>query len=265
LFLQAYFIFFILHAAASFIAYGYSREMLRKIALPRIAELRKIFAYALLSCLGNIVFFLVYRVDYWFVNRYASPEELGNYIQVSKLANIFLLIPSIISSAIFTKTASDEADEHSDLFKTISRALSFSYALIILIIILTGKWLFPFIYGASFELMYDTFLLLAPGILSLSTLALLIAYYSGRGMLSLNVKGAVLSLVVIVTGNFIFTPFYGIYAAAAVSSAGYTCFLAYILFRFKKDHERSPISHFFIPQSEDIRHLKQIFRPNENK
>ena len=57
---------------------------------------------------ANIVFFLVYRVDYLFVN--ASPvctaADLGNYIQVSKLGQLLLIIPQIIASVIFPRTAS---------------------------------------------------------------------------------------------------------------------------------------------------------------
>ncbi|RYZ17114.1 MAG: hypothetical protein EOP49_50975, partial [Sphingobacteriales bacterium] len=53
----------------------------KSIALPSSASLEKLFRYALLALLANILFFLVYRVDYWFVNKYSTDAELGNYIQ----------------------------------------------------------------------------------------------------------------------------------------------------------------------------------------
>lgn len=131
-FLDFYFFSFLLQAFILFMIYAYRSGALTKIQFPESQELRKLFKYSFLALAGNIIFFLVYRLDYWFVNKNCSPKELGNYIQVSKLVQVFLLIPAFISSVIFTKTAGENSNEHSGSFKLISRLLTSVYFIIIL-------------------------------------------------------------------------------------------------------------------------------------
>ena len=61
---------------------------------------------------ANVVFFLVYKVDYMFVNYspVCTAADLGNYIQVSKLGQMMLIIPQIIASVVFPRTASGMTD-----------------------------------------------------------------------------------------------------------------------------------------------------------
>ncbi|MEJ7681190.1 MAG: polysaccharide biosynthesis C-terminal domain-containing protein [Segetibacter sp.] len=87
--------------------------------------------------------------------------------------------------------------------------------------VLSGRWIFPFVFGQTFQLMYVPFLLLLPGIWALSNLTILSAYFAGVNKVKINVQGASLALLVILAGDFVFIPHYGILAAAMVSTAGY--------------------------------------------
>jgi O-antigen/teichoic acid export membrane protein len=236
-----------------------SRE---KIALPSAYETKQLFNYAFAALIGNIIFFLVYRVDYWFVDAFCDDVALGNYIQVSKLGQIFLLLPSIIATAVFTRTAGGK-QEMVSVIEIISRWLLVLYALIVSIVALTGYWLFPAVYGPTFNQMYWPFLLLSPGILSLSTLSLLTAFYAGKNRLGVNIRGSMIALVVIVAGSFIFIPKYGINAAALVSSIGYICFQLYVLRQFKKEFHPNVLD-FFIPKLSDWDRVKQFIRRHED-
>src|SRR6202042_3662537 len=84
----------------------------QNISIPAVgflskAELRKLLRYSLFALASNIIFFLVYRVDYWFVKRFCSDNELGNYIQVSKIVQLFLILPLTIASIVFPYTAGE--------------------------------------------------------------------------------------------------------------------------------------------------------------
>ncbi|MEJ7681191.1 MAG: oligosaccharide flippase family protein [Segetibacter sp.] len=73
--------------------------------MPAFINIRLLIRYALVALAANVIFFLVYRVDYWFVKKYCTLQELGNYIQVSKLGQMLLIIPTIISSVVLPQTA----------------------------------------------------------------------------------------------------------------------------------------------------------------
>ena len=260
--LIVYFASFPLQGLALFIAWLFETRGL-KISLPNIDEMRRLLNYAFAALIGNIIFFLVYRVDYWFVRMYCDEAALGNYIQVSKLGQIFLLLPSIIATAVFTRTAGGNQEQIRSVIEIISRWLMMFYLVFVVIILITGRWLFPMVYGESFNMMYGPFMLLAPGIVALSTLSLLTAFYAGRNKLSINIKGSVIALVIIVTGNFLFIPEYGIVAAAMVSSIGYICFQVYVLYQFRKEY-RSNLLAFFIPKLSDWDKVKEYIRAEAN-
>jgi O-antigen/teichoic acid export membrane protein len=107
----------------------------------------------------------------------------------------------------------------------------------IIFIAITGNWLFPFVFGSTFNNVTIPLLLLLPGIFGIAVLVLLSAYFSGKGKVSINVKGAIWALVVVVIGDIIFIPKYGIYAAAIVSAVGYLVNLAYAMWHFFKDYQ----------------------------
>jgi O-antigen/teichoic acid export membrane protein len=260
--LKVYFVSFFAQGIIILLAWGLMQSGFRNPGLPAKAEMRRIFHYTFSALLANLIFFLVYRVDYWFVKTFCTDTHLGNYIQVSKLGQIFLLLPSIIATAVFTRTAGGSQEHVRSVIEIISRWLLVMYIILVAVIALTGRWLFPWIYGPSFDQMYITFLLLSPGVLALSTLSLLTAFNAGRNKMAINIRGSFIALVVIVAGNFLLVPRYGIHAAALVSSIGYICFQVYVLDRFRKEYG-SGIRQFFLPRMADWNKVKQFVRPHE--
>ena len=221
-----------------------------------VAEFKLLFRYCALAFLGNIIFFLLYRIDYFFVERYCNADQLGNYIQVSKLVHLFFILPTILASAVFPLTAGGQKEGINKLLTLLSRSIFFLYVFACLILVLTGKWIFPFVFGESFTAMYQAFLWLIPGILSLSGIFTLTAYFAGKNRIKINITGSVYALLVILTGDIIFIPKYGINAAALVSSLGYIVYQVYIIAVFKKEYSCS-VADFFIFRSSDWKQIKQ--------
>ena len=166
---------------------------------------------------------------------------------------------------MFPLTAAGQRDAVNRTLALISRIILLAYSIACFILILTGRWLFPFIFGNSFSGMYQPFLLLVPGILSLSCLYAITAYYAGKNRMMVNIKGSVLALIVIVAANRIFTPVYGINAAALISSIGYIIYQVYVLSVFKKEY-LSDISDFFIFRKTDLAELRnKLWLSNQTK
>jgi O-antigen/teichoic acid export membrane protein len=221
-----------------------------------ITEFKLLFSYCALAFMGNIIFFLLYRVDYFFVEKYCTAGQLGNYIQVSKLVHLFFILPTILASAVFPLTAGGQKEGINKLLTLLSRSIFCLYIFACLILGLIGKWLFPFVFGESFTGMYHPFLLLVPGILSLSGIYTLTAYFAGKNRIRVNITGSVYALVVILAGDIIFIPKYGIDAAALVSSLGYIVYQVYIIAVFKKEYPCS-VADFFIFRWSDWQQIKQ--------
>ncbi len=215
-----------------------------------LTEYKKLLQYCALAFSANIIYFLIYRIDYWFVEKYCTAEQLGNYIQVSKIVQLFLILPTIFAAVIFPMTSSGNNQSILKLVKIISRSIFTLYFIISLLLYFVSENLFPFVFGESFSKMYQPFVLLIPGILALSGLFTLTAYFSGRNRIKVNIIGSLFALVFIITADIIFIPHYGINAAALISSFGYVVYYFYVLMIFKLENASS-FSEFFLFKKSD--------------
>ena len=259
LIIKIYFAFFLVTGLVLAVAFLINKQSWKEISLPAFINIRLLIGYALMALAANVIFFLVYRLDYWFVKNYCTAEELGNYIQVSKLGQMLLIIPTILAGVILPNTASGSTQriEMKQNILRIGRIITVLYFILFLLAVLTGKWVFPFVFGETFQLMYVPFLLLIPGIWALSNMTMLNAYFAGINKVKINVQGASIALLMILGGDFIFVPHYGIFAAAIVSTAGYTINFIYLFFILQKEHPVS-ISTYWDLNKEDIIWLKSI-------
>lgn len=228
-----------------------------KISLANPGEYKLLVQYSFRAFVSNLVFFLLYRIDYWFVEEYCHAHDMGNYLQASKLANVFMIIPTIIGSAIFPLTAGGGRQEVNRQLQTIAKGIFVCYLVLCGLLALVGAWLFPLIYGDTFEKLYLVFLLLVPGILALATLSPFSAYYAGKDRISVNIKGSLLALIVIVGGDLLFIPSGGIYAAAVVSSIGYLVYQLYVTITFVKEYNLS-VSGFFRISRQDLNRIRLL-------
>ena len=256
-----YFASFLLQGTVLAIIFITNAKPAYQFWLPSIAQVTLVFQYCLLAFASNLVTFLYYRVDYWFVHHYLSPEDLGNYIQVSKIAQMFFVLPGILATAVFPLTAGGRKQEINDILMIVSRSILLLYSIVCFLLVISGKWLFPLIFGASFGKMYVPFLCLIPGILGLSTLYTLTAYYAGKNRVMVNLKGALLALVIISSGDALFIPVYGINAAAAVSSLGYIAYHIYVVSIFKKEYKTS-VKGFYFFKFSDVSRIKNSVLKN---
>jgi O-antigen/teichoic acid export membrane protein len=216
------------------------------------AELiRPFLSFALIAVVTNAMTFLMYRIDYWFVNKFvANDSDLGNYIQACKLAQLFFIVPSILAAVVFPMTASGRREEMNEKMQLLSRGLILCYCIACAGLIAVGYWLFPFVFGETFNNMYLPFVLLVPAILSYSVIHLLAAYYSGKKVLSVNFKGNLVALFIIVVGDMLVIPRFGINGAAIVSSIGYISYMSFILLMHRKEYN-SRFSDFLFFRQED--------------
>lgn len=259
LIINLYFAFFMITGLTLAAAFIIKKGSWKNISLPVFKDMRLLVKYAVIALAANVIFFLVYRVDYWFVKKYCSPEALGNYIQVSKLGQMLLIIPSIISSVVFPHTAGGSIllSDMKDNIMRIGRITTLLFVMLILVIAASGMWLFPFVFGPTFQLMYYPFLLILPGIWALSNLYILSAYFGGINRVKVNVKGAGLGLLVILAGDYFFIPRYGILAASLISSIGYFVNFIYSFMLFKKEHPVS-FTEYWTINIKDLQWLKSI-------
>ncbi len=216
-----------------------------------------IVKYSSVVFLSNLVFFLVYRIDYWFVEIYCSDDELGNYIQVARIIQWLLMVPLMISSVLFPLTASGSDNAMRPRILLLSRVLLWIYCIISVVIVAAGQWGFIWLFGETYGYMYPVFLLHIPGLLALAALYPVSSYNAGIRRVDINLQGSLLALAVIVILNAAFTPAYGIYAASIASSAGYLVYFVFSIYKFSRQSNLTFLK-MYSPLKSDLDSLKSI-------
>ena len=201
-------------------------------------DYRRLFQYTGVSFMANMAWLLVYRTDYWWVAAWCTDKELGNYIQVSKLGQLFFYFPQLLSVLIFPDVV--QAPDPRPMIKKLIGYVTAIYAACLVLFAALGRPILHWLLGPGFEAVYPTFLLLIPDVFALGGLAILSTFFAGRNRLGVNLKGALLGLGVMVLGDWIFIPQYHIAAAALVSSAAYMTTFVYSYLNFRRAAPTTP-------------------------
>lgn len=198
-------------------------------------SLKKLVRYSSFALVTNVVSFLAYRIDYWILKSFpssvVSDGAIGNYIQVSKLVQLFLFAPTVIATIVFPASASASGNESgfNSSFKKMVKQVLVLNVLACAFIIIAGNWLFEFIYGGSFSMMYKCFVFSVPAILSITVIRILASYFAGTNRIRYNFFGGLIAFLMVTTLNFLLIPFMGINGSALADSAGYLSCLIFLL------------------------------------
>jgi len=258
-FFLIYFSCFFLQGLLLFIFYLKTHPTLIHFHLPSFSIFKKVLTYSFKALAANTIYFLVNRIDYWLVKYFCSGNELGNYIQVSKLAQMLFILPGILGATLFPFFSSGRNPEQANRLISVIRILLFVNVLISVGIIGVGWYLFPVLFGNSFGLMYILFVLIIPGILCVTMNYPLAAWFSANDRIAVNIRGSLLAVLVVVAGDLILLPKLGIRIASVVSSAGYFCYFLYTVSIYRRDHYVT-WKDFFILRKTDIEAIRKSFQ-----
>ena len=131
-------------------------------------EKKKIFRFAFIFLITALLNLLLTRLDYWFVKKSCTGAELGNYIQSSRFGQIALLLPGMISFALFPEAVKNAKNNSTENITLLAKIYFYGAILFCLFFILCGNVVFLFLFGKSFNNMSVLFTLSAPGIIFLS-------------------------------------------------------------------------------------------------
>jgi O-antigen/teichoic acid export membrane protein len=233
-FLYIYFLQFVLQGVGLAVLFLVLYAPIKSLSYPNKKEYKELLTFALVALSANIAYYLIYRVDYLFVEAWCSAKALGNYIQVSKMGQLLLIIPTIISSAIYPQVAKGESGNVVKLIFMMFWVFALLYMFIIAGAYLFSHNLFTWLFGQTFDQMFIPFIILLPGLLFLSLHLIVAAYLGGKNKPHYNLISTGTGLVVVLAGNFLLIKKMGIAGAALVSSVGYTTAFIVSLFLFMK-------------------------------
>jgi O-antigen/teichoic acid export membrane protein len=212
------------------------------------ARLSEMLSFSFKAFVTNFVFFLGARVCLYLLPYRFAPGDKGNFIQAYKLveylgmAAAFFYYPFVALAAGENRRLSgalaageiraqrSDGENADGMRRNVLAMVRLSNSIVLIFsiaIAACGWWLFPFVFGSSFDRMYPVFLCFIPGLLATCSSSFLTAYFFGVGSIRYNFISSCIQLIAAVILFLLLTRLYGLqggalaYSAAALLSMGY--------------------------------------------
>ena len=213
--------------------------------------------YALRVYPGSLASFFSYRADVFLLGIIlGSAADVGLYVFAVSLAELLFYVADSVATAFFPHISAASRPDADRQVPDVSRTT-------LLVTAVAGLALIPFaVIGIevalpAFEQSILPFLVLLPGVVSLSMSKVLSGYVSGIGRPASVGMVAVVSLVVNVVANLALIPLLGIVGASLSSTISYTvnaCLMVVIAAGFAGVRVRVLV----IPTANDVRRVIRV-------
>jgi O-antigen/teichoic acid export membrane protein len=250
-FIQVYFFSFFLQGLLMMCFFFGKETSPGKFIFPTRSLLKKVIQYSMTALIANLIYFLVNRIDYWFVQYFCTAKDLGNYIQASKLEQMLFILPAILGATLFPIFSSQKESRNTAELTTAIRVLFFINGVICLLIVCFGWYIFPLFFGPTFSQMYLLFVLLIPGILCVTMNYPMASWFAASKRIGINIRGSLIALIVISIGDIVALPRYGVRAASVISSVGYFSYFYFAIYIYRKEVS-IPWGNFLLIRKSDL-------------
>lgn len=225
-------------------------------------QLRSVFAmmisFSLISYVSNILNFLNYRLDLYFLEYWYDMEQVGLYSLAVNLIFMSWMLSEPIATILSPYLSSPEfAARRIEIAEAFIRLNS------TVILVFTGfaaalaHWAIPFVYGIEFSLSVGPFLVLLIGnYFACNAKVHSIINYANK-QVRFNLIATALALAATIIFDLWFIPEQGIYGAAWASNIAYfVLFITLIYFERRHGHIRH--LNLFILGPRDIKLIKHV-------
>ncbi len=194
-------------------------------------EYRSFSAFSAIVLITNIIQFIAYRADYWFISAYYGHDTVGVYAQASKFAQLLWIVPGILAGLI-TPALKNENQKLTDAGLISICKLSFYMhialgAILIVVSFLIYQFFLPPVYFDGFF----SLLIMLPGYLLFTITTILAAYFSANRLLKVNLIGSVICCAVMLLLDFLLIPTMSYKGAAIANLFAYSIATFYVIAR----------------------------------
>lgn len=192
-----------------------------KLSLHALKWTKTFLAYGLGSFAGSLMMTSVFRIDTFIVNSISGAAQLGIYSVAVTLAEMLLMFPSAIGTALFPHLTAQAADRRlitACFVARLSVLVGFASSLFM---ILVSYQVILIVFGRAFLPAYVPFLCLLPGLIAMTVSYGYANFFSSQGKPSMNAMIFCCGMVADVAIDLVVVPRYGITGAAVVSTLSY--------------------------------------------
>ena len=221
--------------------------------------LKRILRFGFIAMLTALLSEFNYSIDI-FVMRFLLPfSEIGLYSVGAKLAQYIWLIPDAFKDVLFSRTAKDDSINE---IKTVLRLNIFMTFVLIVIMLVMGKLIINFLYGAEYLDSYIVTSIVFLGIPSMVIYKIICPLYLAKGQQKKIFVILLISVISNVILNLVTIPLFGKIGAAASTVCSYSICGLILFVDFVKNYNLKWNDCILIKKSDFTKIINKIRRKN---
>lgn len=220
-----------------------------KWEMPSKRDFSEMWSYSFYVYLANLMSFLNYRIDMFFIKFFLPIEYLGWYsvsVFFIEKARIFSVSTSLINFAYKINDKSRSA------FPFTVRAVNSTGLALSLLIAVFGYPVILLLYSESYTPAYIPLLILTPAILANGFGKMIASELSADKIVRFQLFSSFFSIVVNIILNIILIPLFGISGAAFASFVSYTMNAVILYIYFSKHYGNIRLSEYLLLNRDDM-------------
>ncbi len=209
------------------------------------------------STLANLEIFLTKRSSVFFLSNLLNSASVGIFSVALIFSDMFQRFPNVAGTLIFSNTANKDLSIVEQTAKVV-RIITFFLLIVVIGIILIGKFLIILLFGKTFSGAYEPLLALSFGLIFFGVGTVIHSYYMGKGfpikILYLNLLVTILSLI----SNYFLIKEFAILGAGLSMSIVISVWSFAYLFLFTYE-TKTKVSEVLIIKKNDLLELSDYF------
>jgi len=228
-------------------------------------EMKSFSSFSSLVLITNIIQFVAFRADYWFLNIYYDNAVVGVYAQASKFAQLIWIMPGILAALVVPALKNENEKLTESAFISVCRILFYTHFILGLLVISVSLIIYGFFLPAIYFNGFLSLLIMLPGYLLFTITTMLAAYFSANRLLKINLIGSVLCCVFMLLLDLLLIPTLSYQGAAVANMIAYSVTSIYFIYRAMSFIKISLKDLFMIKRSDFNLFSKRILRSgNQN-
>ena len=213
-------------------------------------DLISFYRFSGIVFITNLIQFLAYRADYWFIDYFKDVDQVGVYSQANKFAGLLWILPNIIAALLIPLLSQPESRLKEKELAGITRLFNFLNLFIVGFIILVSFLIYSFFLQPEYASGFKPILYMLPGYYFFSITIILAAYFSAKNLLWINFAGSFICFVSIVVADFILIPSMGITGAALANTIAYSLASIFTVIMFLRYSNLKPGTLFILKKND---------------
>ncbi|MBK8847573.1 MAG: oligosaccharide flippase family protein [Bacteroidetes bacterium] len=200
---------------------------------PNLNTLRENLGFSFQLHVVNLIAFLVYRIDIYFVKNYLEPKDMGVYSLVVGLAENMNIIGTVISGLMINKfaklsTQSEMADKTLNIVKYNSMIMFATFIILLPFISI----IFDLLFHKDYSIGVIPFIILLSASILLSLESIIAQFIYKIKLVPFLIKHWIISLALNIICNFLLIKSYGLIGVSISTLVAYGYVFFVILFKF---------------------------------